>query len=200
MIASMPRSRAIAADLRGIRKQVFADCPDRGTTAAVGGVPTFAEAMVNGEVAPIPAVRVEAMRHDRSELKPPAAGWRCWIALGPGHCSLRRYGDATQSEFNASKGTGRPRRWEPVLRPSNYLGANGSRTELPVRALLRRMAMAQSNPEISSRPALNSIVEPTKSSPTGSQRPPRWAARNASTTALKERRLSGRPRPWPSSR
>jgi hypothetical protein len=24
------------------------------------------------------------MRHNRSELKPPAAGWRCWIALGPG--------------------------------------------------------------------------------------------------------------------
>jgi hypothetical protein len=49
----------------------------------LGGEPTFAEAMVNGEVAAIPAVRVEAMRHDRSELK--SAGWRCWIALGPGH-------------------------------------------------------------------------------------------------------------------
>jgi hypothetical protein len=56
--------------------------------ATKGGEPTFAEAMVNGEVAPIPAVRVEqAMRHDRSELKPPAAGWRCSIALGPGHCA-----------------------------------------------------------------------------------------------------------------
>jgi hypothetical protein len=61
------------------------------------------------------------------------------------------------------------------------------------------LVTAQSNPAISSRPALNSIVEPAKSSPTGSQRPPRCAARNASTTALKERRFSGRPRPWPSS-
>jgi hypothetical protein len=185
---------------RATPPSVISGGPGYGASDRYGDQYAFRTPARHGSIAPVPAVRVEAMRHDRSELKPPAAGWRCWIALGPGHCSLRCYGDATQSEFNASKGTGRPRRWEPVLRPSNYLGANGSRTELPVRALLRRMAMAQSNPEISSRPALNSIVEPTKSSPTGSQRPPRWAARNASTTALKERRLSGRPRPWPSSR
>ena len=40
---------------------------------------------------------------------------------------------------------------------------------------------------------------PAKSSPTGSQRPPRCCARKASTTAVKERRFSGRRKPWPSS-
>src|SRR5262245_43179565 len=42
-------------------------------------------------------------------------------------------------------------------------------------------------------------LEPLKSSPTGSQRPPRWRARNASTIALKARSFSGRAKPWPSS-
>jgi hypothetical protein len=32
------------------------------------------------------------MRHDRSELKPPAAGWRCWIIR------VRRSGPATRHE------------------------------------------------------------------------------------------------------
>jgi len=43
---------------------------------------------INGGNAPIPAICVEAMRHDRSELKPPAAGWRCWIALGARHADV----------------------------------------------------------------------------------------------------------------
>src|SRR5215470_17716219 len=58
-------------------------------------------------------------------------------------------------------------------------------------------ARAQARPGISSRPTRNSMLEPAKSSPTGSKRPPRCAARNASATALKERRFSGRRKPWP---
>ena len=46
---------------------------------------------------------------------------------------------------------------------------------------------------------MNSIVDFAKSLPTGSQRPPRCAARNASATAVNELRFSERPRPWPSS-
>jgi precorrin-6B methylase 2 len=53
----------------------------------------------------------------------------------------------------------------------------------------------QLSPGISSRPALNSIVEPLKSLPTGSHRPPRCVARNASATAANERRFSGRRNP-----
>jgi len=40
-------------------------------------------------VAPVrrfPAVRVEAMHHDRSQLKPPAAGWRCWMGAAFRRC------------------------------------------------------------------------------------------------------------------
>jgi hypothetical protein len=40
-----------------VEKQVFADCTDRGTTAAVGGKGSFAPVPVNGGNAPIPAVR-----------------------------------------------------------------------------------------------------------------------------------------------
>src|SRR5262245_10517110 len=50
-------------------------------------------------------------------------------------------------------------------------------------------------PGIRSRPALNSMLEPAKSSPTGSKRPPRCCARKASTTAVNERRFSGRRNP-----
>jgi C4-dicarboxylate transporter, DctM subunit len=60
-------------------------------------------------------------------------------------------------------------------------------------------AIRQSRLGIRSRPARNSMVEPAKSSPTGSQRPPRWVARKASTTAVKERRFATRPKPCPSS-
>ena len=56
-----------------------------------------------------------------------------------------------------------------------------------------------STPGISSRPALNSIVDPAKSSLSGSLRPPRCLARNISTTAVNERRFSGLRNPCPSS-
>ena len=49
------------------------------------------------------------------------------------------------------------------------------------------------------RPAGTSIVAPLKSSPTGSNRPPRCSARNASVTALNDLLFSGRRKPWPSS-
>jgi len=64
---------------------------------------------------------------------------------------------------------------------------------------LARVMTPRSNPVISSRRTLNSIVEFAKSLPTGSQHPPRWATRNASAMAVNELRLSERPRPWPSS-
>jgi hypothetical protein len=35
-----------------VEKQVFADCPDRGATAAVGGFRSFADTRANGKVAP----------------------------------------------------------------------------------------------------------------------------------------------------
>src|SRR2546425_737445 len=54
-------------------------------------------------------------------------------------------------------------------------------------------------PGMRSRPALMSIVDPAKSSPTGSRRPLRCLARKASTTAVNDRRFSTRPNPCPSS-
>jgi hypothetical protein len=39
-----------------VGKQVFADCPDRGTTAAVGGFRPFVATAANGEVAPKAAI------------------------------------------------------------------------------------------------------------------------------------------------
>ena len=40
-----------------VEKQVFADCPDRGTTAAVGGLRAFAIGVVVAALVPIPDVR-----------------------------------------------------------------------------------------------------------------------------------------------
>ena len=60
---------------------------------------------------------------------------------------------------------------------------------------LRNCEEGIGRPATSSRPALNSMVEPEKSSPTGSARPPRCSARNNSSTALNERRFSARRKP-----
>ncbi len=54
-------------------------------------------------------------------------------------------------------------------------------------------------PGTSSSPAITCTEEPSKSSPIGSNLPPRHRARNASATAMKDRLFSGRAKPWPSS-
>jgi hypothetical protein len=69
---------------------------------------------------------------------------------------------------------------------------------LPARPY-ERWARHSRSPAIASIPSRTSRLEPSRSLPKGSQRPPRCVARNASLMALNEVRLSGRRKPCPSS-
>jgi len=53
----------------------------------------------------------------------------------------------------------------------------------------RAAASASGNPAIAARPSRTCRLDPARSSPIGSQRPPRWPARNASVMALNDVRL-----------
>jgi hypothetical protein len=103
-----------------------------------------------------------------------------------------------------SRSRGRPcrERAHPSGRSQTKKSARRFRTHAPGHVDTRaRTAQAATTPSCCRMPspARTSWLEPWKSSPTSSQRPPKWQCRNASVIALNASRFSGRAKPWPSS-